>query len=355
MKFRDILLSREIKFFVISIVILLFSYIILRFLIFDSDPLIPFFFSVIDSYLLLNEKFANLFLLWTGSHTTIQDHIILLNGTQLTGFTTDILYLQVVIIYLLLFWLIKTSTSEKIFLTVFLIVISFFFNAIYNAVGAHFIPDKTNSSSVLPIPLSLGYLSLNTILFIWYSRNKESILHSLSKLPVSKITLEKKLIDIVIIIYLFIVVRFLWFYSDFNLWIEVLFTSSQKILALLGYDAVVEPSLLIGDNGSIFMAKYCLGVKTMSLFASIVYLTGNDNKKRWIYILSGLLFLNLVNIMRFVLLFIHIQKNGDYALAMDLHDIYNYITYFIVFVLWVIWFEKFTDIRTINKKYINVQ
>ncbi len=142
----------------------------------------------------------------------------------------------------------------------------------------------------------------------------------------------------------------MYIYFDFNLWIDFLFKSSQKILALLGHDAVVEPSLLIGNNGSIYMTKGCLGFKTMFLFASIVYLTGNDNKRRWIYIISGLLFLNFVNIIRFVLLFIHIQKHGGYVLAMDLHDMYNYIIYFIVFVLWVIWFEKFSDIRSFKKK-----
>ena len=97
------------------------------------------------------------------------------------------------------------------------------------------------------------------------------------------------------------------------------------------------------------MAKYCLGFNTMYLFASIVYLTVNDNKRRWIYIISGLLFLNFVNIMRFVLLFIYIQKHGGYVLAIDVHDMFNYITYSIVFILLVIWFEKFADIGAFRK------
>jgi exosortase/archaeosortase family protein len=354
MKLRDILLCRKTKVFAIAILILLLTYIILRFLFFDSDPLIPFLYSVADSYRLLIEKSANLFLLLTGSPVTIQNHIILLNGTQLNGFTTEIMYKKVVIILLLIFWSTKTSTREKIYYTVLLVVVSFLFVSIYNAVGAHLAAnDSDYILSVLSIPHSIGYLSMITILSIWYWNNKESILNSLSKLPVYTKFLEKKLFEILIIIFIYImVIQFLYCYIDFHLWIDFLFKSSQKILALLGHNAIVEPSLLIGNNGSIYMAKACLGFNTMFLFASIVYLTGNDNKRKWIYIISGLLFLNFVNIMRFVFLFIHIQKYGGYVLAIDLHDMYNYIIYFIVFVLWIIWFEKFTDIRSFKKKQI---
>jgi exosortase/archaeosortase family protein len=352
MKLRDILLCRKTKVFVISILILLFTCIILRFLIFDSDPLIPFLYSVADSYLLLIEKFANLILLWTGSPVTIQNHIILLNRSQVSGFTTEVKYNEVLIVFLFLFWLTKTSTREKICYTVLLIVICFLFASIYNAVGAHLAAnDSDNVSSVLSIIHNIGYLSMITILFIWYWFNKESITNSLSKLPINTKLLEKIIFEIFIVIYIYIIVIwFFYLYFDFNLWIDFLFKSSQKILSIFGYDAKVEPFFLIGNNGSIYMVKACLGFKTMFLFASIVYLTGNDNKRRWIYIISGLLFLNFVNIIRFVLLFIHIQKHGGYVLAMDLHDMYNYITYFIVFILWIIWFEKFADIRSIKKK-----
>ena len=59
----------------------------------------------------------------------------------------------------------------------------------------------------------------------------------------------------------------------------------------------------------------------------------------------GILFLNLVNIIRFVLLFVHIQKYGGYELTIDLHDLYNYVTYTLVFLMWVFWFERFSDIK----------
>jgi exosortase/archaeosortase family protein len=147
---------------------------------------------------------------------------------------------------------------------------------------------------------------------------------------------------VIIIIYIYIIgTAFLVEFFDYTLWIHFVFTSAQKILGLMGYEAIVEPFHLVGANGLIYMSKGCLGFQTMLLFAILVFLTGKNNKNRWIYIITGLIFLNLVNIMRFVFLFIYLQKHGDYTLAMDVHDMYNYITYFIVFILWVVWFEKY--------------
>lgn len=352
MKLLDILLCRKTKVFTISVLILLFTYAILRFIIFDSDPVIPFLLSLLDSYLLFNEKFANLLLQWTGSAVTIQTHIILQDGNQLYGFIPEIMYKKVLIIFLLLIWLTQTRTPGKICYSVLLVIISFLFISIYNAIGAHLADHESDYvSSFLSIPHSVGYLSMFTILFTWYLYNKKSILRSLSKISANEKLLEKRLIDVITIIYIYIIIlHFLWNYFEFSLWIDFLFKSSQRILAFFGHNAIVKPFLLIGSSGSIYMAKACLGFKTMFLFASIIYFTRNNNKRWWIFLISGLLFLNFVNILRFVLLFIHIQKHGGYVLAMDLHDMYNYITYIIVFILWLIWFEKFADISQSFKK-----
>jgi exosortase/archaeosortase family protein len=149
-------------------------------------------------------------------------------------------------------------------------------------------------------------------------------------------------------LYVYSIVLFSLGYFDFSLYTDFLLKSSKGILGLLGYDAVMEPSLLIGKNGTIFIENGCMGFKTMFLFAALVYLTGNKHKRGWDHIIFGLLILNFLNILRIVLLFIHIQKHGDYVLATDHHELYKYIFYFIVFVLWVIWFERLMDLKTIK-------
>jgi exosortase/archaeosortase family protein len=95
----------------------------------------------------------------------------------------------------------------------------------------------------------------------------------------------------------------------------------------------------------ISMSIGCLGFQLMLLFAVMVLFTGTNRKARWIYIILGIFFLNFINILRFVLLFIHLQKHGDYLLTIEAHNLYNFITYVVVFLFWVLWFEKFADTR----------
>ncbi|HEY5537029.1 MAG TPA: hypothetical protein VIL99_19120 [Ignavibacteria bacterium] len=350
MKLRDILLNRKAKIFAISILILLFTYIILRFLIFDSDPVIPFLSSLANSYLLLIEKFANQLLHWAGSMVTIKNHLVVLNNTQLDGFIPEIRFKKWMALFLFLVWITKTSIRSRTLFTFLLIIAHFLVLSIYNAVGAHLTGLENQDYSMLSIPVTLGLLCMITILFFWYRKYKMALLTGLSKLKINTSLLENEL-RVIIVIYIYIIAsNFLFEFFDYDLWINFLFTSSQKILALLGYEAFVETKYLIGANGSIAMAKGCLGFQTMFLFAILVFLTGDKNKYRWIYIFAGLIFLNFVNIMRFVFLFIYIQKHGAYLLAMDVHDMFNYITYSFVFVLWVIWFEKFADIGAFRKK-----
>jgi exosortase/archaeosortase family protein len=156
--------------------------------------------------------------------------------------------------------------------------------------------------------------------------------------------LEEKLPEIFTIMFLFTLLsNFLLGFFQYSAWINLMFNISAWILNILNYPAWVESHLLIGENGSIHMAKGCLGFNTMLLFASIVYITSKNNRRKLLFILGGLILLNISNIIRFVLLFIHIQNHGGYVLKMDLHAMYNYIIYGIVFILWIIWFEKYSD------------
>jgi len=268
---------------------------------------------------------------------------VILNNVKLDGFIPEIRLIKWMALFLFLVFITKTSFSRRILFSFLLILVHCLIVSVYVAVGAYLSGFSDPIYSFLSIPITLGLLIMVTILFYWFKRHKEAILNSLSKLKINTKRFENGY-RVMIIIYIYIILSsFLFEFFEFRLWIDFLFISAQKILALMGYEAVVEPFYLIGANGSISMIKGCLGFQTMLLFAVMVFLTGIRNKYRWIYTLAGLVFLNVVNIFRFVFLFIHIQKHGDYILAMDIHDMYNYITYFIVFILWIIWFEKFAE------------
>ena len=144
----------------------------------------------------------------------------------------------------------------------------------------------------------------------------------------------------------YVIIRyFIVGFFDFRIWTTILFSLAQKILGIIGYESFHEPFYLIGYGGSVFADKDCLGISTMILFSFVVYLTGASKSPRWLYIGLGLFILNAINIVRFVVLFVHLEKYGDSLTIIHVHNIYNYFIYAVIFVLWVIWFEKYSDIK----------
>lgn len=354
MRLRNILyLIKEHKYKVLILAII-GAYFILSLLVLNSNPLLSLLSSIDNAYLLLVERFSNQILVWTGSNINIDNHIAFLNNYQLDGFFSETLYKKWGII-LLFFVLITRSSALKKSLFAAVVITSNFILVSFDIALKAYLASLDQYYQTLPsLSLALGILIMVTILVLWYMINKISIRNSLSELNINTEIFEKKIPAIITVIYLYIFVGYFLIEAfEFQAWIDFLFGTSKKLLTLLGYKSTVEPFYLLGDNGNIYMTKSCLGIRTMLLFALVIYLTGNNIKIRWIYITFGILFLNIVNILRFVLLFIHIQKNGDYVLAMDIHDVYNYTIYVIVFILWVIWFEWFSDISPLKVKKLN--
>ena len=275
---------------------------------------------------------------------------VIYNGNELSGFVTETLFKKWDVGLIFFFWITRASLRRKFLWTFILILVSFLLVSLHNAIGAYSLIQGFNTDRFYALSLTLGIFMMITIGYLWYSRNRENILNGWVAKKIGSDFLRGKMPLIIIVIYLYVFLRsFILPVFEFEPWISFLFNTSAKILRSLGYWVKVEPFYLIGKNGTIYMSKGCLGFKTMLLFASVVYITGKSYKKRFFYIAGGLLFLNIVNIIRFVLLFIHIQKNGGYQLAIDLHEMYKYITYSIVFIMWVIWFERFSDIRDMEK------
>ena len=107
---------------------------------------------------------------------------------------------------------------------------------------------------------------------------------------------------------------------------------------------MIEGQTLFGSNGNLYLAKYCFGLEAMYIFSAFVWLTGDKALRKSIFIISGIVFINLTNIVRLALLFMHIQKYGDYKLSMDLHELFNITIYSLIFLMWVLWIEKFSDL-----------
>ena len=143
------------------------------------------------------------------------------------------------------------------------------------------------------------------------------------------------------------------FLFPFNWWIHQLLLATQVLTDSMGYPATIDGKYFIGTYGTIYMEKYCLGFGTMLLFAMFIFFTGKSLTRRLIYILAGLIVLNLANIGRYTLLFVYIQKSNGYHLNIDVHTLLNIVIYTFVFILWVIWHEYFNDLgprKTLKSK-----
>lgn len=308
-------------------------------------------YQITEAYLSFLEKGANFVLTLVTETTRIFEHKVYQGSNLFTSFVPEIRYKKVLFIFIILIIITRSELWKKFLFIFLLFAIHIIFNSFYIASGGFLSTLVYFDKSYLSIPDTLALLSLFLVLILWLRKNSESIFNALSRLKIRTDFLSKKSNTIYILVLLYILVtRFFLEFFDYEPWINFLFRSARNILIISGWNAEVEPFHLIGENGSIYMAKFCLGFKTMFLFASIVFLTGEKNITRWLYIVSGLIFLNIVNILRFVFLFIHIQKHRGYILPIDIHDLYNYITYTIVFLMWVLWFEKYSEIRKKNYK-----
>ena len=315
------------------------------------SPIITFLWNLINEYLSLIERIADRLLQLLGSEASIQEHQVYVE-TGLTA-TIDSGYLlkKWTLFLLIVCWITPTKVIPKLVFTGLIILSNFIGSLSHISLSAHLMSLDIDTHSTT-LQGRTPYALLMLFLFIsWIWRNRKSIIHTRLVKKFNLEFLEEKLPEIFTIMFLFTLLsNFLLGFFQYSAWINLMFNISAWILNILNYPAWVESHLLIGENGSIYMAKGCLGFNTMLLFASIVYITGKHKRNKWLFILGGLILLNITNITRFVLLFIHIQNHGGYVLKMDVHAMFNYIIYGIVFILWIIWFEKFSDLMDQKKE-----
>lgn len=356
MKLANSLIWLKYKCFLILFLILLFVYIIFRFLILGTDPIIPFISSISDSYLSLSEKFANQLFIWTNHDVYISKHHIILNKIQIFGFYPALKFINIGALSLLLVWLTRTNIGRKLLFTFLFVLANYLFVSIYIAAEAHIVSIETEDESFPALVNCLANIFMITISLIWYKINKDSILTSLSNLKINQIVIEKKISCLFILGYVyFIAIQLLLeHYADLYFWINFLLNSSQKVLILFGVRANVEPYYLVGSNGALYVTSACLGINSMFYFAAIIYLSKKRNLSCLIYILSGIVFMNFINILRLAFLFVQVQKTGGGENFQHIHAVSVHVVHAIYFVLLLIWFEKFADFLSFKKIKIDV-
>lgn len=126
-----------------------------------------------------------------------------------------------------------------------------------------------------------------------------------------------------------------------------LLMSSAWVLNLLGFAAIYnEYDLLVAGHGTIQLVYSCLGLGVISFFAAFVLAYPKTFKSKWMFLIGGIIGIEALNILRFVLLAIFWDKRGKHQI--DHHTIFNILIYLIIAFTLYFWI-KHDDVPDINE------
>jgi exosortase/archaeosortase family protein len=133
--------------------------------------------------------------------------------------------------------------------------------------------------------------------------------------------------------------------------------STKSVLHIMGYPALVEYtyaytciidqgvySIYIPQSRGIWLGGHCLGLKLLSLFIILIACFPGKWKPKLLYIIGGVLFIEILYIARLVYLTIYSKQIFDTGVSSNLennivsrtHDNLNTGIYFIVVILFII-------------------
>jgi len=112
---------------------------------------------------------------------------------------------------------------------------------------------------------------------------------------------------------------------------------SAGILTLMGFDVFTAFRVIgIDIAPGIEIVNGCNGLAAIGLFLGFIFAYPGDNKKRWVFMITGMGVIYLVNVLRIVLLVItQVYWNQLFTFTHDYST--TAIFYIVIFIMWVIW------------------
>jgi exosortase/archaeosortase family protein len=115
--------------------------------------------------------------------------------------------------------------------------------------------------------------------------------------------------------------------------------SSAQIINWFGYTAITNDfQLLVAGRGILQVVYSCLGLGVMSFFTAFVIAYPKKLKAKLFFLISGLIGIQLLNILRFVLLALFWDKKP--GIIVDHHTIFNMIIYVIIAISLYFWVKS---------------
>ncbi|MFZ5940843.1 MAG: hypothetical protein ACOYXB_09730 [Bacteroidota bacterium] len=266
------------------------------------------------------------------------------NRLIIDNWPSYLLYLKWTIFILFSVWVFGRKIKRKLYFTLLLVLTHFFavFSGLVLIAGIG--PYLVDPDSLTELrPHSLGALAMYGLFVLWLNTGWQEVKDVLSDFGVKVRLTERKKNEILWLVLIFILLKSIFVpYFNYYSYIHFLLSATRGLVGLMGYEAQISGPYLHGTfGGSLFMAKWCLGFITMFIFASFVWLTRDRNRTALWYILSGILFLHVVNIVRLAVLFSYVQHHSDTKAISNHHGIYNIVVYSLIFLMWVLWYERF--------------
>lgn len=145
--------------------------------------------------------------------------------------------------------------------------------------------------------------------------------------------------------------QFLTDHLNYIQWLrQFLLNASAAVINLFGLTAIHNNyELLVAGHGVIRLVYSCLGLGVISFFAAFVIAYPKPLRSKIIFIICGILAIELLNIIRFVLLAIFWDKRS--AQIIDHHTIFNTIIYILVAISLYFW-VKYPHKLKQNNSYI---
>lgn len=130
---------------------------------------------------------------------------------------------------------------------------------------------------------------------------------------------------------------------DFLIW------CSASILRSVGFAVVTNDfSLLVAGKGMITVVYSCLGLGVMSFFIAFVIAYPKPLKPKVIFLLIGLVAIQLLNIARFVLLALF--WNSKQQQIIDHHTLFNALVYILIGLSLYFWIKANAALKTNHVK-----
>lgn len=122
---------------------------------------------------------------------------------------------------------------------------------------------------------------------------------------------------------------------------DLLIGTSAGLLRQAGYTVYTsEFTLHVKEYGGFNVVYSCLGFGVMSFFTAFAIAYPKPLRSKLIFIPAGLVFIQLMNLVRFILIALFYWKNKDSLAGLDHHTLFNTVLYLLLGLLIYAWINR---------------